>query len=30
MLRMKAAEAFLKTSQCPKEHNSVEVQKNLD
>jgi len=31
VLRMKAAESFLENSQCaPKEHDSVEVQKNPD
>jgi len=30
VLRLKAAESFLETSQFTAEHNSVEVQKNLD
>jgi len=29
-LRLKAAYSFLETSQCTKEHNSVEVQENPD
>jgi len=30
VLRLKAAESFLETSQCTWEHNTVEVQKNSD
>jgi len=30
VLRLKAAESFLEISQCTWEHNSMEMQKNLD
>jgi len=30
VLCLNAAESFLETSQCTPEHNSVEMQKNLD